>query len=82
MNRGQAAMLSILDHIPDGLLDVEPTGLFRILQGPTLIHLPGLRREPLLVSVLLHGNEDTGLSAAQAVLGRHRQRPQIGRAHV
>jgi len=75
MNRGQATMLSILDHVPDGLLDVEPAGLFRILQGPTLIHLPGLRPEPLLVSVLLHGNEDTGLRAAQAVLKRHAKRP-------
>ena len=68
-------MLSILNHAPPGLLEAAPTELHRILQGPTLIHLPGVRHEPLLVSVLLHGNEDTGLRAAQAVLKRHVQRP-------
>lgn len=66
-------MLSILNSLPPGLLEAAPTELFRILQGPTLIHLPGVRQEPLLVSVLLHGNEDTGLRAAQAVLKRHLQ---------
>jgi len=79
MNRSNTTMLSIIDHIPDGLIDVEPTGLFQILQGPTLTHLPGSRPEPLLVPLLLHGNEDTGLRAAQAVLRRHAER-QMPRA--
>jgi succinylglutamate desuccinylase len=72
-------MLSILTHVPPGLLEVAPTELHRVLAGPTLIHLPGQRREPVLVSVLLHGNEDTGLRAAQTVLKRHAQR-QLPRA--
>lgn len=36
-----------------------------------MIHLPGRRPEPLFVSVLQHGNEDTGLKAVQSVLARH-----------
>ena len=36
--------------------------------------LPGRERRPLFVSVLLHGNEDTGLAAAQEVLRRHLSR--------
>lgn len=68
-------MLSVLTHVPTGLLEAAPTELYRILQGPTLIHLPGQRPEPVLVSVLLHGNEDTGLRAAQTVLSRHAGRP-------
>ncbi|MDH3289318.1 MAG: M14 family metallopeptidase [Betaproteobacteria bacterium] len=68
-------MLSILTDVPPGLLEAAPTELHRILAGPTLIHLPGQRREPVLISVLLHGNEDTGLRAAQTVLERHAQRP-------
>lgn len=69
------SMLSILTDIPPGLLEAAPAELHRILAGPTLIHLPGQRREPVLVSVLLHGNEDTGLRAAQTVLQRHAQLP-------
>ena len=64
-------MLTILDSIPDGFLDAAAKNLHALLPGPTLIHLPGKRPEPLFVSVLLHGNEDTGLKAAQAVLKKH-----------
>jgi hypothetical protein len=72
-------MLSVLTQLPPGLLEAAPTELYRILQGPTLIHLPGQRPEPVLVSVLLHGNEDTGLRALQTVLSRHAGR-QLPRA--
>ncbi len=68
-------MLSILTEIPSGLLEAAPHELYRILAGPTLIHLSGRRREPLLASVLLHGDEDTGLRAVQIVVKRHAQRP-------
>jgi succinylglutamate desuccinylase len=61
-------MLSILEELPDGLLDAPASELYRILSGPSLIHLPGRRPEPLFVSVLLHGNEHTGLTAVQSVL--------------
>lgn len=64
-------MLTILDHIPDGLLDCAARDLHRILPGPTLIHLPGQRPQPLFVSVLLHGNETTGLTAIQGLLRKY-----------
>jgi hypothetical protein len=46
-----------------------------VLRGPTLIHLPGQRANPLFVTVLLHGNETSGLEAMQQVLGRHAGKP-------
>jgi hypothetical protein len=61
-------MLTIFDELPDGLLDAPASELYRILPGPSLIHLPGRRPAPLFVSVLLHGNEYTGLTAIQSVL--------------
>jgi succinylglutamate desuccinylase len=64
-------MLTELDHLPEGFLDISATDLHRILPGPTLIHLPGRKLEPLFVSILLHGNEDTGLHAIQSLLKRH-----------
>lgn len=59
------------DELPTGLLDCPARELHTLLGGPTLIHLEGRRAEPLFVSVLLHGNEDTGLLAIQRLLRRH-----------
>ena len=67
-------MLNILDKIPDRLLDLEAKDLHTVLPGPTLIHLEGRRAEPLFVSVLLHGNEDTGWLAVRDLLQKYRNR--------
>ena len=64
-------MLTELSVQPDQFLDIEARDLHQILSGPTLIHLKGRRNEPLFVSVLLHGNEDTGLKAIQSVLKKY-----------
>lgn len=60
--------------LPPGLLEVSADRLHTVLPGPTLIHLPGRREAPLFVSVLLHGNETTGLEAVQRLLVRYRDR--------
>lgn len=64
-------MLTQYDALPPGLLDLPATRLGEVLPGPALIHLPGRRTLPLFVSVLLHGNEDTGWLAAQSVLRKY-----------
>ncbi|MBU2478989.1 MAG: succinylglutamate desuccinylase/aspartoacylase family protein, partial [Gammaproteobacteria bacterium] len=64
-------MLNILESPPAGLLDAEAVGLLELLGGPTLLHLPGRSPEPLFVSVLLHGNEDTGFYAVRELLRRY-----------
>ncbi len=64
-------MLTVYNHLPEGLLQLPAERLHERLSGPALIHLAGRREQPLFVSVLLHGNEDTGWQAAQAVLQRH-----------
>lgn len=61
-------MLTQYEALPPGLLDLPAARLGEVLPGPTLIHLSGRRTPPLFVSVLLHGNEDTGWLAAQSVL--------------
>lgn len=61
-------LLHVRDAIPDGLLDCAVEDLQALLPGPTLIHLPGRREEPLFVSVLLHGNEPVGMQAVQQLL--------------
>lgn len=64
-------MLNVIEHLPDGLLTTPPTELYKIIDGPTLVHLPGERENPLFVSVLLHGNETTGYFAIQELLKKY-----------
>jgi hypothetical protein len=65
---------AVLERIPEGFLDCPAERLIDVLPRPTLFDLPGRDPRPLFVSVLLHGNEDSGLLAAQEVLRRHRGR--------
>ncbi|MGF1547495.1 MAG: M14 family metallopeptidase [Thiotrichales bacterium] len=71
--------LHALDTLPPQLLDIAARDLHQIFAGPTLLHLPGRQPEPLFVSVLLHGNEVTGLLAIQRLLRKY-QRRELPRA--
>lgn len=64
-------MLTQFEALPAGLLEATAVRLGEVLPGPALIHLPGRHIPPLFVSVLLHGNEDTGWQAAQTVLKKY-----------
>jgi uncharacterized protein len=68
----ESPQLRHFDRFTDELLDIPATELWRHLRGPSLFRLSGRQAEPLFLSVLLHGNEDTGWRAIQAVLRRHR----------
>jgi uncharacterized protein len=65
---------TVFGSIPDGFLERPAERLADLLPGPCLIDLHGRQPRPLFVSVLLHGNEDTGLVAVQEVLRRHLSR--------
>ncbi|MDH5652446.1 MAG: M14 family metallopeptidase [Gammaproteobacteria bacterium] len=72
-------MLTTYDHLPTGLLELEANQLQDALPGPSLIHLPGKRPQPLFVSVLMHGNEVTGWQAVRELLRKYQDR-QLPRA--
>lgn len=65
------AKLVQLEGLPAGVLGRPADQLWEVFDGPTLVHLPGRRAEPLFVTVLLHGNEDTGWDAVRELLDRH-----------
>jgi succinylglutamate desuccinylase len=67
-------MLQVFDDIPPGLLECNANELYQILTGPALIHLQGRRQPAVFVSVLLHGNEDTGWLAVRELLKEYRGR--------
>jgi len=60
-----------LDRVPDGLLERPASALHHQFNGPTLIHLEGREKRPLVVSVLQHGNEVTGWEAVRRLLKNH-----------
>src|SRR5690625_5565011 len=68
-------MLTPYIDVPPGFLDATAPELEEVLGGPSLIHLPGLRDRPLFVSILLHGNETSGLEAMQDFLRTRLSRP-------
>ena len=67
-------MLNEMQNLPEGLLDTPLEGLEALLGGPTLVHLPGRRPQPLFITVLSHGNEGTGYYAVQSLLRGYRDR--------
>ena len=73
MERMEAGF-TIMDQLPEGFLDCPARRLVELLPGPTLFDLPGRDPHPLFVLTLLHGNEDSGLTAVQDVLRRHGSR--------
>jgi hypothetical protein len=72
-------MLQCFDEVPDTFLSCGAHQLADILGGPSLFYLEGLRKPPLFVTVLQHGNEPTGFEAVQAILRKY-QGSQLPRA--
>lgn len=64
-----------IDTIPEGLFTIKDAReLHALMPHPTLMQLEGEHKEPLFVTVLLHGNEDTGLFAIQKILCKYQGR--------
>lgn len=66
--------LRFLNELPDGFVDLEVEDITSLFPEPTLIHLQGDKPLPLFVSILLHGNEFSGLKAVQALIRHYQNR--------
>ena len=71
-------MLTIVDSLPEGLLNASAPELYKYLNGPTLIHLQGKKTRPVFLSTLLHGNELTGWDAVRKLLIKYQDRELPG----
>lgn len=65
-------MLKQETSFPEALLTVSAQSLHSLVADPTLFHLSGKNKDPLFISVLLHGNETTGFLALQKLLIKYR----------
>lgn len=57
-----------LAALPDGFFDIGSANIRDLFPNPTLVHLEGRDPRHLFVSILLHGNERTGLDVMQRLL--------------
>ncbi len=67
------AYINQVNHFPKELLSVKPESLHTLIPEPTLFHLAGKLKQPLFISVLLHGNEVTGFLALQKLLAKYQK---------
>ncbi|MGD2172510.1 MAG: peptidase M14, partial [Gammaproteobacteria bacterium] len=57
-----------LHALPEGFFDISSANIRDLFPNPTLIHLEGRDPRHLFISILLHGNERTGLDVMQRLL--------------
>jgi len=60
-----------LHGLPEGFFDITTANIRSLFPKPTLIQLDGEDRNFLFISILLHGNEYSGLRVMQQVLARY-----------
>jgi len=60
-----------LHGLPEGFFDITTANIRNLFPNPTLIQLDGRGSDFLFISILLHGNEYTGLKVMQKVLADH-----------
>lgn len=65
-------MLHVEYDIPDTFLDISSREIKKVFDKPTLIHLDGDKSPALFVSILLHGNEYSGLEIMQEILKKYK----------
>ena len=64
--------LNIINELPDAFLDIGYRDIKQIFESPTLIHLKGHKETPLFISIMLHGNEYSGLMIMQEILRKYK----------
>jgi len=65
--------LNIVNEIPEKFLKINYRDIKEIFERPTLVHLKGDKEPPLFISILLHGNEFSGLQIMQEILKKYQE---------
>jgi succinylglutamate desuccinylase len=66
--------LNIISGLPDGFFDLELASIRDVFPEPTLVYVKGEKEPALFVSILLHGNEYSGLKALQSLFTKYAER--------
>jgi hypothetical protein len=65
--------LNFIEKLPKEFLDIEHQNIQKLFNAPTLVKIEGEKSPPLFVSILLHGNEYSGLLIMQEILQKYYQ---------
>jgi len=65
-------VLNIINELPDTFLDIDYRDIKQMFETPTLIHIEGNKTTPLFISIMLHGNEYSGLMIMQEILRKYK----------
>ncbi|UFH58243.1 M14 family metallopeptidase [Sulfurovum mangrovi] len=63
--------LNSIDQIPERFLEINYRDIKEVFESPTLIRLKGDKEPALFISILLHGNEFSGLQIMQEILKKY-----------
>jgi len=64
--------LNIVNELPDAFLDISYRDIKKVFDQPAIVHLKGAKKPALFVSILLHGNEFSGLEIMQDILMKYK----------
>jgi len=64
-------MLNIINKLDEKILELPAHRLHEVLPGPTLVHLKGKQDPALFLSILLHGNENSGWEVVKNILTKY-----------
>jgi succinylglutamate desuccinylase len=65
-------VLNIINELNETILALPAHRLHEELPGPTLVHLKGARDPEIFLSVILHGNENTGWEVVKNILAKYK----------
>jgi len=65
--------LNFIEKLPKQFLTVEHAKIKELFDAPTLVKIQGEKSPPLFISILLHGNEYSGLLIMQSILKKYYQ---------
>jgi len=71
--KSNTADLSVLNSLPEGFFNIDYRRIRQKFPTPTLVHLVGRKPDAIFVSILLHGNEYSGLKVMQKLLKKYQQ---------
>lgn len=64
--------LNIVHEVPNAFLEISYRDIKKLFDSPTLMQLKGSKSPALFVSILLHGNEFSGLQVMQNILKKYK----------
>ncbi|MDM5270715.1 M14 family metallopeptidase [Sulfurovum sp. zt1-1] len=66
--------LTIVNEFPEKFLEINYRDIKEIFDSPTLVHLKGDKEPALFISIMLHGNEYSGLLIMQEILKKYQKK--------